>query len=49
MFRVVVGQAESIDTAAAADVVILQCRAQLGTLEPVAGLIFASSVFDHGL
>ena len=49
MFRVILGQAESIETVAAADEVISQCRSQTGTLEPDAGLIFASSVFDHGL
>jgi hypothetical protein len=49
MFRAILGQAERFDTVAAADEVISQCRSQIGTIKPGAGLIFASSVFDHGL
>src|SRR5512143_880369 len=49
MFRVVLGQAESSDTLLAAKTVISQCRSQTGMFKPNAGLIFASSVFDHGL
>lgn len=46
MFRVVIGQAECVDTECAAAGAIRQCRDRLAGAVPGAGLLFSSSGFD---
>ena len=45
--RVVVGQAENIDTRSAVGSVISQCRAQLAGRRPRAGILMAGVEYDH--
>jgi hypothetical protein len=47
MFTAVVGHSEDLETRAAADEVLAQCRARLKGTAPTAGLLFAAIDFDH--
>jgi hypothetical protein len=47
MFTAVVGHSEDLDSVAAADEVLAQCRARLKGAPPKAGLLFAAIDFDH--
>ena len=47
--KVVVGQAEDIDTRNAVQSVISQCRAKLDGRRPLAGILMAGVEYDHGL
>lgn len=47
MFIAVVGHSEDLDTGAAADEVVAQCRTRLNGTPPTAGLLFAAIDFDH--
>ncbi len=47
MIKAGVGQAECIDTLNATRIAVAQCRQQMGSLNPQAGIVFASIDFDH--
>jgi hypothetical protein len=47
MFTAVVGHSEDLDTLAAANEILAQCRSKLKGTVPRAGLLFAAIDFDH--
>ena len=49
MFNTIIGHSEHTDTFTATRSVIEQCLAQLGDILPSAGIVFASSWYDHKL
>ena len=49
MFLTIVGHSNHTDTLTATQEVIQQCQKQLGTMQPKAGIVFASTWYDHHL
>ena len=47
MFTAVVGHSEDLDSLAAAEDVLAQCKAGLDGRTPTAGLLFSAIDFDH--
>ena len=47
MLKIAVGHSEDVDTLVAVETVLDQCRRQLGTLEPQAGIVLAGIDYEH--
>ena len=47
MLKIAVGHSEDVDTLIAVETVLDQCRRQLGTLEPQAGIVLAGIDYEH--
>ena len=49
MFSSIIGHSENTDTLGATLEVVEQCNAQLGDMKPAAGIVFASTWYDHDI